>query len=305
MHLPSPLQEVKFVFGCTCFVKRDDLIHPEVSGNKYRKLKYIFEHLTLRGIPGIITLGGAFSNHIYAAATYARLKGLKSIGLIRGEQDVLNPTLQYVQAQGMQLYFISRQEYRNKSESEIIQNIQNQHPEFMFIPEGGDLPLAYIGVMEVIDEIKEQGVKPDYLAVSAGTGNTASGLLRGIKKLGWNTKLIVMPAIQSTHLKKKILADSEGEQNDLFYFEQFSHGGYAKTNKELIDFMHQYYEQTNIPTDPVYTGKLVYGLNQLSKNNFFKPADVLVWLHTGGLQGVKGYNYMQAKKPSGGLLIQY
>ncbi len=296
IQLPSPVQKVDFDFGCTCFVKRDDFIHPDVSGNKYRKLKYLIKQTILLRKAGIITFGGAFSNHIYATAAYAAMSGLQSIGFIRGEDDEANPTFQFARAKGMTLHFVSRQDYKSKSEYDIVSQILPNNAEYMIIPEGGDHPLALKGVEEVITELDVQGIIPDYLAVSAGSGTTAVGLLKGIKKYGWDTKLIVMSAINSTHLYYKILEESEAKPYDIHFFSEYSLGGYAKTNEALINLMHEFYIQTGIHTDPIYTGKLVYGLKQLASKHFFKTEDLLLWIHTGGLQGIAGYNYMMWKR---------
>ena len=296
-QVPSPIQRVDFEFGCTCYVKRDDLIHAEVSGNKYRKLKHLMQEAILHAKPGVITYGGAFSNHIYATAAFAAQVGLASVGVIRGEDDPYNPTLQFARSKGMKLHFVSRMDYKLKSESNLIRLIHTNYPDYLIIAEGGDHPLAVKGVKETIDEIQNQGfVAPDYLIVAAGTGTTAVGLLQGMKHYQWHTKLIMMPAIKSNHLVEKVCTEARVDRERVYCDDTFSLGGYAKTTKGLIDFIMHFYNTTGIPTDPIYTGKSVYGLHTLAQKGYFKSDDTLLWLHSGGLQGIAAYNYMQNKQ---------
>ena len=296
-QLPSPIQKVDFDFGCTCFVKRDDMIHAEISGNKYRKLKYLMHEVVQHNLQGVLTYGGAFSNHIYATAAFAAQVGLSSVGVIRGEDDPSNPTLQFARSKGMKLHFVSRMDYKLKSESNLIRLIQTNYPHYLIIAEGGDHPVAIKGVEETIDEIQTQGlIAPDYLIVAAGTGTTAVGLLKRMKHYQWHTKLIMMPAIQSNHLVEKVCTEAGVDRERVYCDDTFSLGGYAKTTKGLIDFITQFYKTTGIPTDPIYTGKSVYGLHTLAQKGYFKSDDTILWLHSGGLQGIAAYNYMQNKQ---------
>lgn len=306
--LPSPLEECPAALGCISYIKRDDLIHPLVSGNKYRKLKYVVQNMMQKGKMGIITFGGAFSNHIYATAAYCHMMQLNCAGIIRGEEDVANPTLQFARAQGMHLYFVSREEYSLKGQSNEIKRIIANHPGWGIIPEGGDHELALIGVAEILDEIEDQYIVPDYIALSCGTGTTAAGILKSILQRNWHTKVIVIPALNNHTLRDDILlkANAEKHADRLIYKAEFSGEGYAKAAPRLIQFMHQFYESTHIPLDPVYTGKLFFGVSQLAREGYFQSRDTLILLHTGGLQGNRGYNYLlQKQKKDHHLLIRY
>lgn len=305
---PAPLEKCTFNFGCNTYIKRDDLIHPEVSGNKSRKLKYLVQSFIQQGKKGIITFGGAFSNHIYATAAYGNMLDLGCVGIIRGEDDIRNPTLRFARAQNMQLYFVSRDEYKLKDRSTKIVSILSHYPDYGIIPEGGDHILAMDGVAEILDEIENLQVIPDYLALSCGTGTTAAGILKSIIERRWATKVIVIPALNNQHLIKEILikANAHDHVDKLIYLPGYAGRGYGKADLALIQFMHHFYESTHIPLDPIYTGKLFYGLYQLAEQGYFRPQETLIILHTGGLQGIAGYNYiLQKKNRDPQLLIRY
>jgi 1-aminocyclopropane-1-carboxylate deaminase len=256
----------------------------------------------------VITFGGAFSNHIHATAAYCHMMHLKCVGIIRGEDDASNPTLRRARALGMQLYFISRAEYKLKEASDLVKFIIAKHEGYGIIPEGGDHPLALRGVAEMLDEIEDQKVIPDYIALSCGTGATAAGVLKSVIDRSWQTKVIVIPALNNHHLQGDILskANAQSHAEKLIYIDDFSRAGYAKTDPALIQYMHQVYDSTHIPLDPVYTGKLAFALTQMGKQDFFKPLDKLIIVHTGGLQGISGYNYLMQKKNQGvHMVIRY
>ncbi|MBK7373482.1 MAG: pyridoxal-phosphate dependent enzyme [Saprospiraceae bacterium] len=294
--LPSALQRIDFDFPFSLMVKRDDLIHPQVSGNKYRKLQGILDHVQSNNIKGVLTFGGAFSNHIYATAAAAAAYGLESIGIIRGEDDDANPTLRFVRANGMKLFFVPRSEYSLKLDSILVRSIINQYRHLQVIPEGGDDPLAYDGLGMVITEMIDQGHNPDYLVVAAGTGTTAVGLLKALKKYQLDTKLLIFPALKHQGLHKDIIKKAGVDSSQAIYCDQYHFGGYARATEELIEFMNNFLKVTGIPLDPVYNAKLVYGLYQMGKEKWFKPADRVIWLHTGGIQGSVAYNYLALKK---------
>lgn len=284
LQLPSPIQKVSGIdFGFELFVKREDLIHKEISGNKYRKLKYNLLHYHNNDYKGIISFGGAYSNHIHALAALCQLENIPSVGIIRGEYDANNPTLQFAVKSGMKLHFVSREDYRIKEDSKVIQDILKMYPEYMLVPEGGSNEYALIGVEEIDDEIEKSPFAFDYIAVSAGTGFTAAGILKGIERNKLNGKLIVFSALKGQFLKEVIIQHTQ--QNDFIFTDEFCFGGYAKTNEELLGFLNDFEIKTSIPLDYVYNGKLVFGLKTLGERKFFNAEDKVLWIHTGGLQG--------------------
>ncbi len=290
--IPSPLQEVDYLTTCQLQVKRDDLIHRDLSGNKYRKLIGHVDYIIKNHVKGIVTFGGAFSNHLYSCAAFAKKYNLLAIGIVRGEDDVSNPTLQYCRSMGMELFFVTRQEYSLKQESKVIRDILVPYDDYYLIPEGGDHPLAMSGLSAMIDEVIDP---PDYIAVSAGTGSTAIGILKAMIAKGWKTKLMVLPALKHSGIKDRIIADTGVPASQFVYADQYTFGGYAKSKNTLIAFINDFYSKTHIPLDPVYNGKLVYGLTDLDQKGFFKSNERIIWIHTGGLQGIHGYNYLTKK----------
>lgn len=294
--LPSPVEKISWSKDINWLVKRDDLIHPLVSGNKYRKLKYILNDFNQGNYKGFISFGGAFSNHIHALAALCGLHKIPSVGIIRGEEDTANPSLAYARRQGMDLHFVSREAYRFKSGDEQITSILHRFNDYYLVPEGGDHPLAERGVAEIIHELEIQGLMPDYLALSAGTGSTAAGLIRAIVDKGWSTRVLVLSSLKAAGLGDKIATRSGIGRNEFDFMDQYSLGGYARTSPAYLDFMRQFYQKTGIPIDPVYNGKVAFGLNDLLKKGFFKEGSSILWLHTGGLQGLVAFNYMQQKK---------
>lgn len=293
--LPSPVDQVPWGGEVNWLVKRDDLIHPLVSGNKYRKLKYILHDFHRGNHRGLISFGGAFSNHIHALAALCGMNRIPSVGIIRGEDDQANPTLAFARNQGMVLHFVSRDAYRLKLESERMEAILDRYSDYYLVPEGGDHPLAERGVGEIVHELESLGLKPDYLAVSAGTGSTATGLIKTLINKGWPTRVLVLSSLKAPGLRDKIASGSGIDRNDFDYLD-YSLGGYARTNPSYLDFLRQFFQKTGIPVDPVYNGKVVFGLDDMQKRGFFKAGASVLWLHTGGLQGLEAYHYMQRKK---------
>jgi len=266
--------------GLRVFMKRDDLIHPHISGNKWRKLKYNLLEAEAKGFTKLLTFGGAFSNHIAAVASAGKELGFDTIGIIRGEEltPSSNPTLRYAAACEMQLYFVNRTAYRDK---ELL--AQQYGKEAFIIPEGGSNPFAVIGVAEVVDEIKQQlGVNIDYLCTSLGTGGTAAGIVATFEK-----ETLIFPSLKvsSQEAQQMMLAYIAEPKGTWRVLEGYHFGGYGKTETQLIEFIKDFENQTNIPLEQVYTGKMMYGLTELAEQGFFKEGDVIVALHTGGLQG--------------------
>ena len=296
LNQPSPLQliqdELLTQRGIRLFVKRDDLIHPQVSGNKWRKLKYNLQAAQQQQQKRLLTFGGAYSNHIAATAAAGKMFGFETIGVIRGELvKPLNPTLHLAQQQGMQLVFVERKEYREEK-AEIAARLQNELGSCYVIPEGGSNTLAVKGCAEIVAEVREQlDVVPDYFCVSSGTGGTAAGLVVGLARM---CIVKVFPALKGDFIKDEINSliweSVEKKYENWQLVTDYHFGGYTKWNQELIDFINAFYEKFRLQLDPIYTGKLFFGIwNEIEKGNFQDNSTIVV-IHTGGLQGILGFN---------------
>lgn len=279
-------------------VLRLDNIHPQISGNKYFKLKYNLLEAKRQGYDTLLTFGGAFSNHIYATAQAAKLAGLKSIGIIRGEAtQPLNSTLGFAKTCGMQLQFISRTQYRTKDEAHFKAELQAQLGKFYLIPEGGSNALALAGVREILQLIRTDF---DYLATSCGTGATMAGLMLGVqstqKVLGfsalkgggflWNDIKLLLEAYFELFPDKQPCAADEmmAQRGELILDYHF--GGYAKKTLELERFIEKFTAEHSIPIEWIYTGKLFFGLLDLIQKDYFPAGTHIIALHTGGLRAV-------------------
>jgi 1-aminocyclopropane-1-carboxylate deaminase len=274
-------------FQIRLLIKREDQNHHFVSGNKWWKLKYNLEEVLKTGQTTLLTFGGAYSNHIYATAAAARELGLKSIGIIRGEETPpLNPTLSFAKASGMQLHYVSREAYRNKTESTFIEQLHNQFGDFYLIPEGGTNELAVKGCAEFAEQLNHE-VDFDYLCLPMGTGGTIAGMMEGLDE---SKKIIGFPSLKgATFLEDEIRKYTSKKNGQLVYDYHF--GGYAKSTKELMEFMDEFEKQFDIPLDPIYTSKMMFGVLDLIKKNFFKAGSKILVIHTGGLQGRVGFNF--------------
>lgn len=296
--LPSPVQKIETQLtidkAVRLYIKRDDLIHPKVSGNKYRKLKYNLSEIRKEGKKQVITFGGAFSNHIHAVATACYYEGLTAIGIIRGELDEHNPTLKYCKNVGMELIPVSRSAYRDKENSPEIQQILARYPNAIVIPEGGTNDLALNGVADIIDEIRSQDFpNPDYIVLASGTGGTTAGLLRSDNL---HSKVLSFSTLNSKHLKNEILQLVKGKNADkLEVNTEYHFGGYAKWTEGLLRFIDDFERETLVPLDHVYNGKAMYGLMDLIQKDYFPRGTKILYLHTGGLQGKDGLSYMMFK----------
>lgn len=283
--LDHPLLEEK---GVELAIKRLDLIHPLISGNKFFKLKYNLEEAVNKGYKSILTFGGAYSNHIQASAAATKLFGLNSIGLIRGEETLpLNPTLDFAQSQGMKIEYVNRADYRRKNETEFLDELKKKYPNCFIIPEGGTNSLAIQGTAEIL----EDGDK-DYsdIILSIGTGGTFTGILKSLQP---NQKALGISSLKGSFINKEIselleknqiLTNGEWEINTAYHF-----GGYAKYNQVLIDFIWEFYESFGIVLDPIYTGKMMFGIWDLIKKDQFLKGSKVLAIHTGGLQGNFGF----------------
>ncbi len=305
MNLPSPIQKLESELlsekQIELWIKRDDLIHPAISGNKWRKMKWNIEKAKDNKKSTVLTFGGAFSNHIAATAFACKQAGLKSIGVIRGEKvEPLNATLVKAQKDGMQLHFVSRAAYVLKKDDDFILGLRNQFGNFHLVPEGG---ANYYGVMGCMEIAKELDVQPDFFATSAGTGTTATGLLLSATQ---HQKVMVFSGLKGgeflkddiKHLINYTTYNSEDTDDILQHLNlitDYHFGGFAKITPELVEFANAFYRQFQIPLDLIYTSKLFYGLFDLIRKNQFKPHSKIVALHTGGLQGNNGFSGQMKK----------
>lgn len=296
MNIPSPIVKVRHPhleeFGIQLCVKRDDLIHPYISGNKWRKLKYNLKFAKKNGIKKIVTFGGAFSNHIYATAAACKTFEIDSIGIIRGEYDSQNPTLQFAKSCGMQFKFIDRTSYREKENSAVVKSFLAEQESFYLIPEGGSNELADEGLRELTEEINETSF--DVVMVSAGTGGTAKGIL---KWLDPSKKLWVFSSLKSDYLHSEILQYLEkNKTQQLKFISDYHFGGYGKAPVRLISFINEFSKESKVPLDPIYNGKLVHGFYEMINDEQVDNSKSYLWVHTGGLQGIAAYNFMAMKK---------
>ncbi|WP_353718054.1 pyridoxal-phosphate dependent enzyme [Dyadobacter sp. 676] len=286
--IPTPLQRLRNAdienAGVQLYVKRDDLIHPTVSGNKWRKLKYNLLEAQNRQAKAILTFGGSYSNHLYATAAAGNALGIKTIGIVRGLEleGRENSTLQFCRSQGMELHFITREEYRQRHSDAYLRHISEQFDGPCLIPEGGTTPLALKGVAEMVGEVKEQlGKMPDFIATAAGTGGTAAGILAA------GANVLAFSALKGGDFLAGDIQNLLPEQSgNLTLLTDYHFGGYARWDKELLTFMQDFRTQYGIQLEQVYTAKMFYGLFDLIKTGYFKRNTSIVAVHTGGLQGL-------------------
>jgi 1-aminocyclopropane-1-carboxylate deaminase len=273
-------------------LKPDYLIHPTVSGNKYRKLKYNLEKVRSEHHKGILTFGGAFSNHIAATAAAGQALNIPTVGIIRGEELAskaeLNATLSYAKSCGMHLEFVTRSVYKEKTDPEYLNSLLEPFKNFYILPEGGSNGLAVKGCEEILTQ-KDQAF--DIICCAVGTGGTIAGLINASLP---SQKIIGFPALKGGFLNEdicKFATQSNWELWDSYHF-----GGYAKVDSKLITFMNHFKATYNIPLDPVYTAKMMYGIFEaIQIGRISKEAKVLA-IHTGGLQGIKGMNLKLKQK---------
>ncbi|MCG2459805.1 pyridoxal-phosphate dependent enzyme [Flavobacteriaceae bacterium F89] len=281
VHLP--LLTVKRV---SLHIKREDLIHPHISGNKYRKLKYNLIEAQKGGDIPILTFGGAFSNHIAATAYAGKAYGLQTIGIIRGEELEgkwkSNPTLVKAKANGMQFKFVSRANYRLKENPGFLRELKSEFGDYYLLPEGGTNTLAIEGCREIL-------VPEDHhfqvVSCAVGTGGTLAGIIESSHD---SQQILGFPVLKGDFLKKDICKFVRKRNWKLLTDYHF--GGYAKVNTKLINFINDFKQKTGIPLDPIYTGKHLYGILDLVEKDHFSPSTKILAIHTGGLQGIVGMN---------------
>lgn len=272
--------------GITLEIKREDLLHPFVSGNKFRKLKYNILQAKAENQSVLLTFGGAFSNHIAAVAYAGKEQGFETIGVIRGDElrDKIsdNPTLSFAQECGMRFEFVTREAYRHKTDATFIEQLKAQFGSFYLVPEGGTNDLAVKGCEEILTELDADF---DFVCCAVGTGGTISGLINSALP---HQKVLGFPALKGDFLQDEIRNFVQNKNWELITDYHF--GGYGKVTTEFIEWMNWFYAQTGIPLDPIYTGKMVFGVMDLIQRNYFPPNSKILMIHTGGLQGIAGMN---------------
>lgn len=273
-------------------IKREDLIHPVISGNKFRKLKYNLIEAKNQNQTKILTFGGAFSNHIAAVAFAGQQNGFETIAIIRGDElfDKVqeNPTLKFAQECNMQFEFVSRNQYQNKNDTDFLEYLKIKFGDFYIIPEGGTNELAIKGCEEILTM---DDLEFEYICTCVGTGGTISGLINSSNA---NQKILGFPALKGDFLQDEIRTFAKNNNWQLIHDYHF--GGYGKISDELITFMNRFSNEYKVLLDPIYTAKMAFGVLDLINKNYFPENSKILMIHSGGLQGIQGINNILEKK---------
>lgn len=290
-ELVVPILQIPIAGDIQLYLKREDLIHPEVSGNKYWKLFYNVNDYLSKQVsdPRIITFGGAYSNHIAAVAALGNLCGIPTLGIIRGEELASrwqeNLTLKKAAENRMAFRFVSREDYRDKEL--LAKQLEQDYPHALHLPEGGTGPRAVEGIRHMLDT---RTAEFDYLCCAAGTGGTVAGIAKFCQQ---RQKVVGFPVVGDRSLKNRIYDLSHGAEFNLV---DAAYGGYGTISNELVRFINEFYRQHHIPLDPVYTGKMMMRLMELIREGFFESGAKILAFHTGGLQGIEGANQYLKRK---------
>lgn len=296
----SQLSKNEFVTtieGVSITIKREDLLHPAISGNKYRKLKHNFLDLP-KNLEGVYTFGGAYSNHLVATAAAGHLHGIPTYGFVRGDElkdHVRNPSLAYCEQQGMKLIFLSRDDYRKKEQAPSVLSLCRKK-NILGIPEGGTNELALKGCREILTESDKRFTA---VCCAVGTGGTLMGMMQS-----GNAKqhFLGIQVVRDQKVSQWLINNTPAHV-DLNLLSEFDFGGYAKVPDELVDFINTFYKSYQILLDPIYTGKLLFGIFALIKSGQWRWGKKVLIIHTGGIQGIKGFNQKQQQK--GNQCIEY
>ncbi len=275
--------------GISVAVRRLDQVNQLASGNKFYKLKYNLFQAKKEGKKCVLTFGGAYSNHIYATAAACNASGFDSIGIIRGEETLpLNPTLSAAREKGMQIHYITREDYRLKNELAFVKNLKEKYGEFYLIPEGGNNALAVKGTGEILHE---RDTVYTHICTAIGTGGTFTGLASSINK---GQKLLGFSSLKGDFIHQEmadLLSKYQISPKGKFEVEdQYHFGGYGKSNSDLLDFIRWFYKEFQIALEPIYTGKMIFGVFEKIKKGEFPKGSKILLVHTGGLQGLAGFN---------------
>jgi 1-aminocyclopropane-1-carboxylate deaminase len=286
LDIYSPVQQIKNKLfadkGIEVFIKRDDLIHPIISGNKWRKLKHVLQQAQVQNKTHLVTFGGAYSNHLLATAAAAAKFGFKATGIVRGE-EVQNDTLFLCKLHGMQLIFTDRESYRDKQA--LFTRFFGDDEQAFFIDEGGASAEGAKGVSELVDELTDTY---DHIFCACGTGTTAAGIINGLTAYHLPTHFNAIPVLKNggfmqDEINRFLTASAHYSLHLDYHF-----GGYGKTTPQLIQFIKQFVAETGILIEPIYTGKMLFALHDLAAKDHFKPGSKTLAIHSGGIWGLLG-----------------
>lgn len=282
---------------------RLDLTHPQISGNKWFKLKYNLKHAKAQGVSVLLTFGGAWSNHIHALAFAGWEKGISTVGVIRGEEpEEYSKTLQDAQRWGMKLHFVSRQQYRQKNDPVFLEELRSLYGDFQLIPEGGSNALAVKGGQEIVAHIDRLGGSYDKICCACGTGGTLAGLIAARPK---NTEIVGVPVLKGADFLysdiRALLQQAGVVDPGLWRLIMDAHeGGYAKVSPQLADCMDRFVREVGVELEPVYTGKVMLALERMLKQGELTNGSRVLMIHSGGMQGLRGMKDVLRKQ-----LIRY
>lgn len=289
--LSIPIIQIPLQKNIQLFLKREDLIHPQISGNKYWKLFYNINSYLDQNPENafIITFGGAFSNHIAATAALGKKYNLKTLGIIRGEELQgkweENTTLKLAHHNGMDFRFVTREEYRDKDT--LTQILEKEFPDALIIPEGGTNEHAVEGIRFMLNEETKSF---DYLCTAVGTGGTIAGISKFAEE---NEKVLGFKVVDDQSLYDKVLKLSDKNNFELV---EAHDGKYGKITNENIRFINDFKDKFGIQLDPIYTGKMLRKLFEMIEENYFPEGSKILAFHTGGLQGISGANELLKKQ---------
>lgn len=278
--LHHPLYEAH---GVKVFIQREDYFHPFISGNKWRKLKYVFRDLVATQKKHAVSFGGAYSNHLVALACAGAMYGIKTTAFVRGE-EVYNAVLNLCKWYGMQLHFVSREAYRDKRA--LYQTVAND--ETYFIDEGGKGDLAVLGCEEILEDVSDV----THVLCAVGTGTTLSGIAKAAQLKNITAEGICV--LKGAEVMDDEVATMAGYQVHIHH--QFHVGGYAKTTPEYLHFIQQYAAQTGILFDQVYTGKMLWAVHHLIESGYYENGSKLLLIHSGGLLGMMSLFHSASNK---------
>ena len=288
----NQILNLEFKKNISLYIKREDLLHPIISGNKFRKLKYNLVEAKKQNQKLLVTFGGAFSNHIVAVAGAGKEFGFETIGIIRGEelQDKIseNPSLLQAQQLGMKFVFVSREHYRLKETEDFQENLRKEFGDFYLLPEGGTNSLAIKGCEEILTPTDSEFT---HVCSSIGTGGTITGIINSSNR---NQHIIGFSSLKGDFLQKDIAKFAN--KNNWSVNCEYHFGGYGKVTDELIDFINKFYMDFQIHLDPIYTGKMMFGILNLIAQDYFPSNSKILAIHTGGIQGIVGMNKVLEKK---------
>jgi 1-aminocyclopropane-1-carboxylate deaminase len=296
--MASLLQKLENIHEIDVTILRDDLLHPFISGNKIRKLKYNLEDFKKSGKEYMLTFGGAFSNHLVAVAAAGEENNFKTIGIIRGEK-IENEYIRFLKSKKMLLHFISRANYRNKTSNDFIRNLKKELMDifravdsFFILPEGGANAAAIKGAGEIMNDIPPD---TEFIIVACGTGATISGIS---KNLLHHQKVIGISVLKLKGYFEKVLKNSGCDLTNTEIIYDYHFGGYAKSNNELVNFCKTFSDVYRVPAEPVYTGKMFYAFMDMMKNNYFRKGSKVTLVHTGGIFNFSSKEYHNFLQPT-------